>query len=401
MFAAAGALMLSPLLAQAQDYGRWFSGPGEFAEYSAWVSERSGNDFQEMEVLCAADVPYVNFSTTGVFQEQRAAQVTLVVNGQRFVGEGRYRDRGATSDWAVVGTPAMISALKSGSRVEASVDGQSASFGLRGSLRAIEGALAGCGTGDGYHKDRTAFFLFPVPDGSGMTRYVDTLPVEGAPPDAPEASLSTAAVSPPAAPRGTAASAGPGVRIGASGVPIAPSAGSAVSVAVPEGAADASGPRPDPSAEATVPPGPASQPPSVDGPVTMETLVARAADACMSAPVFLSDPVQAGDFDGDGRSDTIFNWSKVTCPSAETAMVQIGGGMCGMQNCAVDVYLSSIYEPGGWPVTIYSHQEIPPQIIQRDAGTAIRTQTSGGSCPFAEVCTHVWQWNGSELIVVE
>lgn len=157
----------------AQDWGRWQSGSHEFAEQAAWVNQLADGHVATLSLTCAADVPYVTFNFDGTMGEDRVADASLRVGSGLFEGESRYRSTIAEPSWAMVATLDLVEALKTGRAVEVSVDGASHTFELRGSRRAIEDALNGCGTGSGYHQTWDTFFQFAVADASGTVTYQD------------------------------------------------------------------------------------------------------------------------------------------------------------------------------------------------------------------------------------
>ncbi|MEL7445210.1 MAG: hypothetical protein AAGK02_05275 [Pseudomonadota bacterium] len=130
-------------------------------------------------------------------------------------------------------------------------------------------------------------------------------------------------------------------------------------------------------------------------PISAAALEQKAREACSGSATIGSGAIIRADMDGDGKGDILFNWSDVTCTSGGASSV--GAGFCGMHNCSIDVYLSSQYQPGGWPKPIMNHMEIAPEIIPAGAYPMLKTSYQGGSCAFAEVCERVWRWDGSKL----
>ncbi len=107
--------------------------------------------------------------------------------------------------------------------------------------------------------------------------------------------------------------------------------------------------------------------------------------------------ITLAEIDGDGRTDVLFDWSKVNCTGAATVGMSRGAGNCGMHMCAVDLYASSVYRPGAYPQGIlaleFAVQPLGSEVI-------LTTTSMGGSCPFAEVCERAWRWTGAELQAV-
>lgn len=355
-------LMSLPVAGWCQDWGRWKAGPVyEFTDFSAYVAEPKAGDPSRMEILCAADIPYVLISLTSTIQNQRPAEVAFRIDRQSMIYNGVYQPEGNLTGWLVMADQSLLSSLKSGSRAEVAVDGQSGSFRLNGSRAAIDAALAGCGSGSGYQPTWTNFYPTTT---STQTASDDGAVTPARPPSSEQAGRAGAPIA-PTTPRGFGSN---GFAQGA--VPVqenAPTSGEGQTQLMP---------------------------------VTSEALVARAFDACMSQPLLEPGAVLIEDLDGDNRLDILFDWSHVSCPASATASSQKGAGMCGMQNCSIDVYLSSVYKPSGWPQPIMNHMEIPPEILSIDDRVVIRTSFSGGSCPFAEVCTQDWQFNGNQLAVL-
>ncbi|MEP3332248.1 hypothetical protein [Sedimentitalea sp.] len=162
-----------PAPSYAQDWGRWQSGSHEFAERAAWVNQIVDGQLVTMDVLCAADIPYVAFTLDGLLSDNRVDTAILRIGSQTFEGEARYRSTIAEPAWAMVASDNLVDALKNGSAVEVAAGDQAQTFALRGSDRAIEEALAGCGTGQGYHPTWTTFFQFATSDAAGNVTYAD------------------------------------------------------------------------------------------------------------------------------------------------------------------------------------------------------------------------------------
>ncbi len=98
--------------------------------------------------------------------------------------------------------------------------------------------------------------------------------------------------------------------------------------------------------------------------------------------------------DGDGSPDFLIDWEKVSCTSTAVGR---GGGNCGMQMCSIDVYASTVYEPGGWPQAILAYSY---ELAEAGDEHVMSTTVSGASCPITHRCTRYWGWNGSELAVI-
>lgn len=135
--------------------------------------------------------------------------------------------------------------------------------------------------------------------------------------------------------------------------------------------------------------------------IRFSALLDKARDACQSEPGLEGEAVITGDFDGDGQRDILFLWERVRCTNAPSAVSAIGAGFCGMHNCSVDVYLSSVYQPGGWPQALLSHTGIPIEVFDIGGRPALRTFYAGGDCAFANVCDRVWQFDGVKLSPVD
>ncbi|MEM7075680.1 MAG: hypothetical protein AAF484_11380 [Pseudomonadota bacterium] len=185
LIATMAGLSVSGGAAQAQDWGRWSSGAHEFAEGAAWVNALTDGTVASLNVMCAADVAYVSFNLDGLYGADRVATASMKIGPQVFEGESRFRSEVAEPAWAMVAPADLIEALKTGGSVEVSVAGLTRTFGLRGSRAAIEAALAGCGSGAGFHPDRTTFFQFVVYDATGQATVTDR------PPGAEEAGAQT------------------------------------------------------------------------------------------------------------------------------------------------------------------------------------------------------------------
>lgn len=135
--------------------------------------------------------------------------------------------------------------------------------------------------------------------------------------------------------------------------------------------------------------------PSASQPVSFAELEVKAREACRGDVSIASDAMRLADMDGDGKTDVLFNWASVTC--ASSGVQSRGAGFCGMHNCSIDIYLSSQYRPGGWPIPILNHQEVAPQVLSTGPKARLRTAYQGGSCEFAKVCGREWVWNGSKF----
>ncbi len=131
-------------------------------------------------------------------------------------------------------------------------------------------------------------------------------------------------------------------------------------------------------------------------PISAVALQAKADEACRSKATLAPGAIRIADLDGDGRTDVLFNWARVSCATPVGAAG--GAGFCGMHNCSIDIYLSSQYRPGDWPKPILNHREASPQILSVQPRAVLRTSYQGGSCEFAKVCQREWRWNGSKFV---
>lgn len=125
-------------------------------------------------------------------------------------------------------------------------------------------------------------------------------------------------------------------------------------------------------------------------PIAFAALEAQAREACAGPVVFGPATITLAEIDGDGRTDLLFDWSRVSCSNGGPR----GAGFCGMHMCSVDLYASSVYAPGGYPQGILALEfDVQP----RGSDIILRTTSMGGSCPFAEVCEAGWRWTGAAL----
>ncbi|WP_306132738.1 hypothetical protein [Roseivivax marinus] len=129
------------------------------------------------------------------------------------------------------------------------------------------------------------------------------------------------------------------------------------------------------------------------GTLTASILERRIQAACQGSYNGDSVIVEAN-IDGDGRTDYLLDWEKVSCSSNAVGR---GGGNCGTQMCSIDVYASSVYQPEGWPQPIlaYSYELAAP-----GEDHVMTTTVSGADCPITHRCTRYWGWTGSQLDVV-
>lgn len=123
------------------------------------------------------------------------------------------------------------------------------------------------------------------------------------------------------------------------------------------------------------------------------TLEARIRKVCKGSSQS-EGAISEANVDGDDETDFLLDWSRVSC---ENTTVGRGGGYCGMQMCSVDVYASSVYQPGDWPQPIlaYSHERAPS-----GEDYVLSTTVSGASCPITHRRTRYWGWNGEQLQVI-
>lgn len=172
-------VIANPLYAQALEPGRWYSGPTEFTDTSAWVSASSGDETVEAGALCAGDVPYFHFNVPRDVwwsNDPHQGVMRLNIGGETFEGETRYNPFDAKPAWNMRLTEDAVTALETGNRVDASVVGlASVTFGLRGSGAALATALAGCGEGAGFHPDWATYFTLLEPDATGTLQPVTNL----------------------------------------------------------------------------------------------------------------------------------------------------------------------------------------------------------------------------------
>lgn len=138
---------------------------------------------------------------------------------------------------------------------------------------------------------------------------------------------------------------------------------------------------------------------AAQGPATLDATVVFAAieKACKGSYTVGDAAVLQTDFDRDGAPDFTLDWGLVQCTSASYVGASRGAGFCGMQMCAVDVYVSSTYRPGTLPQTILSLGVTPWP--QDGSGAALKTTASGGSCGALQACDRHWDWNGTKLAV--
>lgn len=97
------------------------------------------------------------------------------------------------------------------------------------------------------------------------------------------------------------------------------------------------------------------------------------------------------DLDLDGQWDYLIDYGSIDCADRSKGR---GAGFCGMQMCSLNVYVSSVWHPGGQPqyllavgFDVWPSPHLP-----------LKTHRMGGDCPFSTVCTTDWHWNGSQLV---
>ncbi|QHQ34204.1 hypothetical protein [Algicella marina] len=128
------------------------------------------------------------------------------------------------------------------------------------------------------------------------------------------------------------------------------------------------------------------------GELSPDLLAARIREVCRGPSTLEQGAIASGDIDRDGRADYLLDWSKVDCADRSVGR---GGGFCGMQMCSVDVYASSVWTPSRYPQGILT---VSYELAGPGDDFALQTTSSGGGCPFAQVCHAVWRWNGAELV---
>lgn len=333
--AAVLALCALPVRAQVPNWGQWSSGPMEFSLFAAWVLDidAAGRAGSAM-VQCAGDRPYLTITFLRGEAQQMEAPMQIAVDGRPFRLNARYLFHAPEPGWAVELPPDLTEALRSGSGFTAQVAERGPMrFGLAGSAQAIDAALEGCGTGAGHNDFYTDYFSLYLPDANGTMR--------PAPQPAGGSGAATTATAPPA------------------------------------------------------PALPAADPMGL--PVAPVTLAAAWQVACPVGLSIADGAFTSADLDQDGQPDLMVNTAMLHCAGADSLSMAQGMGACGMHNCVLELYLSSLYQPGGWPVPIYNHMGVPPEIVDAGGVLVLRTAVQGGECPIAELCRGEWRWDGSAM----
>ena len=120
---------------------------------------------------------------------------------------------------------------------------------------------------------------------------------------------------------------------------------------------------------------------------------ARAQEGCEGTAVLAPEAILETQIDGDGMTDYLLNWESVSCTGGTFAGMR-GAGRCGAQNCAVDVFASSVFDPNGLPQRISA---VELALTDASDPIALRTRYMSGDCGFADACEREWVWTGSRL----
>ena len=163
----------------AQELDRWSAGPVDVYDSRAWVTTQTvGSPLVTLGVHCAAGDSYLTLDWDGLDDTQRAADLTLTVGSRSTSIEGRYLFFSADPAWAAALDATWAERLMAGNTATVTLDGDSYSFGLSGSRRAISQALEGCGTGTGAQADWADYFAFRTRAADGSLIPVQSLAAE-------------------------------------------------------------------------------------------------------------------------------------------------------------------------------------------------------------------------------
>lgn len=120
---------------------------------------------------------------------------------------------------------------------------------------------------------------------------------------------------------------------------------------------------------------------------------AHIATSCEGAASALHDGyAKSANLDGDGVADYVISWDAIECAGPYTRP------FCGASQCAVDIFVSSVYRPGARPESLYAAAvEIGPGPEGRDvlmlAGRLANCNEPGAPAD----CIFHWAWRNGTL----